>query len=99
MPPSWLAAALVIALVLDAVFGEPPNALHPVAWIGSLTQQVLRAAPRKPARQLGFGALVAIGIPALCGTVAAALIALAAPWRVVQLAVAVALVKASFALK
>jgi adenosylcobinamide-phosphate synthase len=27
-------AALVIAWTLDAAFGEPPNAVHPVAWLG-----------------------------------------------------------------
>lgn len=29
-------AALLIAWTLDAAFGEPPNAVHPVAWLGRL---------------------------------------------------------------
>ncbi|HWH75042.1 MAG TPA: adenosylcobinamide-phosphate synthase CbiB [Methylibium sp.] len=29
-------AALLIAWMLDASFGEPPNAVHPVAWLGRL---------------------------------------------------------------
>lgn len=34
--PLWLLApALVMALVLDMLFGEPPAALHPVVWIGN----------------------------------------------------------------
>ncbi|HEX3760924.1 MAG TPA: adenosylcobinamide-phosphate synthase CbiB [Kofleriaceae bacterium] len=99
MAPSALAAALAVALAIDALLGEPPNAVHPVAWIGTLTSWVLRAAPRRPAAQLGFGALVALGIPALCAAVAAALVNAAAPWPAAQLAVAVALVKPSFALR
>lgn len=99
MSPGWLAMALAVALVLDTAFGEPPDALHPVAWIGSLARQVLRAAPRDPAGQLGFGALVALGIPAVCAAAAAGMLAITAPWPVGQLAVAVALVKASFALR
>lgn len=31
-----LAAALLLAWGLDACFGEPPNAWHPVAWLGRL---------------------------------------------------------------
>jgi adenosylcobinamide-phosphate synthase len=31
-----LALALLLAWALDAVFGEPRNALHPVAWLGKL---------------------------------------------------------------
>lgn len=99
MVPSLLAVALVAALVLDLAFGEPPNAVHPVAWIGSLASWVLRAAPRGPRAQLGFGALVALGLPLLCVAAAAALIAVTARWPVVQLATAIALVKPSFALR
>lgn len=31
-----LAAALLLAWLLDAAFGEPRNAWHPVAWLGQL---------------------------------------------------------------
>ncbi|HEY0478308.1 MAG TPA: adenosylcobinamide-phosphate synthase CbiB [Kofleriaceae bacterium] len=99
MTAGMLAAALAIALALDAAFGEPPDALHPVAWIGRLASRVLRAAPRRPAAQLGFGALVALGLPLLCAAAAAALVAGAARWPAAQLAVAVALAKPSFALR
>ncbi len=35
--PDWLLAlALLLAWLLDAAFGEPRNALHPVAWLGKL---------------------------------------------------------------
>ena len=36
------AAALVVAWVLDACFGETPNAVHPVAWLGRLLGPVGR---------------------------------------------------------
>jgi adenosylcobinamide-phosphate synthase len=97
--PSLLALALALALVLDAAFGEPPNAVHPVAWIGALASLVLRAAPRGPAAQLGFGALVALGIPLACAAAAAALVDAGARWSLLELAIAVALVKPSFALR
>jgi adenosylcobinamide-phosphate synthase len=97
--PGACAAALAIALAIDAALGEPPSALHPVAWIGALAALVLRAAPRGRVAQLGFGAVVALGIPLVCAAAAAALLAAAAPWPAAQLAVAVALVKPSFALR
>jgi adenosylcobinamide-phosphate synthase len=33
-PPAILALALLLAWSWDAAFGEPRNALHPVAWLG-----------------------------------------------------------------
>lgn len=100
MEPSSLAVALAIALAIDAAFGELPNAVHPVAWLGSLVSRVMRAAPgRGPIGQLGFGALVALGIPLACAAAAAALIAATARWPALQLAAAVALLKPSFALR
>jgi adenosylcobinamide-phosphate synthase len=98
--PSRLAAALGLALALDVVLGEPPDAVHPVAWIGAVASWVLRAAPRRGrVRQLVFGAVVALGIPAGCAVAAAALLAGAARWPAVELVVAVALLKSSFALR
>ena len=62
--------AVVIAYALDGAFGEPPDAIHPVAWIGSVValgrDWALRAGR---VGQLLRGAVVAIAIP----TVSAAL--------------------------
>lgn len=100
MAPSLLLAALAIALAVDLAFGEPPNAVHPVAWLGSAASLILRAAPRTGAvRQLVFGGFLALALPLGCAALAAWLVAVAAPRPVVQLAVAVALVKSSFALR
>ncbi|HEU4734837.1 MAG TPA: adenosylcobinamide-phosphate synthase CbiB [Kofleriaceae bacterium] len=99
MGPS-LAAALALALALDAAFGEPPDALHPVAWLGTGAACVLRAAPRTgPLRQLGFGAIVALGIPLGCAAAASWVLAAAARWPALELASAVLLVKPTFALR
>ena len=92
--------ALVAAVALDAAFGEPPNSLHPVAWIGSAAQRVLAAAPRAGAiRQFGFGAAVALGIPLGCAVLAARLVGWTAPWPAVQLAVTIAVLKSTFAVR
>ena len=53
------AAALVVAWVLDACFGETPNAVHPVAWLGRLLGPVgRRLCGWQPAAALVGGTLV-----------------------------------------
>jgi adenosylcobinamide-phosphate synthase len=100
VPADRLAAALAIALVLDALLGEPPNAVHPVAWFGSAAAWLLRRAPRSGAvRQFAFGAVLAGALPLGCAALAGGALALAAPWPVLQLAAAVLLVRPSFALR
>ena len=57
--------ALLLAWTLDAAFGEPPNAVHPVAWLGRLLGplgQRLCTWPRVPAfigGALAWGAIAA----------------------------------------
>jgi len=100
MRADLLLVAFVAAVALDAVFGEPPNALHPVAWIGSAASFVLAGAPRTGAvRQLVFGGLVALIIPLGCAAAAAGLILATGRWPVVQLAAAIAVLKPTFALR
>lgn len=55
--------ALLLAILLDASLGDPPNRFHPVAWMGSLISWLNRFRPHdSPAAELGFGAgLVASG--------------------------------------
>ena len=38
---------LGIAVLLDLVLGEPPTAIHPVAWMGTLINSFRRAAPKQ----------------------------------------------------
>ncbi len=54
--------SLILALVIDYVFGEPPTRWHPVAWMGSVISATQRRAPQ--AGRLGplaWGALIATG--------------------------------------
>jgi adenosylcobinamide-phosphate synthase len=70
------AAVLALALLVDLAVGEYPSALHPVVWMGRCISLLESRAPRAGrARQLAYGALVAVGVPALFGGSAALLAA------------------------
>ena len=50
---------LLTALILDVALGEPPNAGHPVAWLGKLITREMKLAPGKGyGRQLIFGTVM-----------------------------------------
>lgn len=52
--------ALLCSIVIDFLFGDPPNALHPVAWFGRFAQAMERRAPRDhPRAEWLFGAGIA----------------------------------------
>ena len=52
---------LAVALAADLLLGDPPNAFHPVAWIGRLTSALVRRAPETgAARQLVAGGLIVL---------------------------------------
>ncbi|MBM4404588.1 MAG: cobalamin biosynthesis protein CobD [Chloroflexi bacterium] len=58
------AGLLGLALLLDLLLPEPPNAAHPVAWIGKGTAFCERRAPKHgKLRHLCYGLLMAIGLP------------------------------------
>ncbi len=58
-------AVLMLALALDGLFGDPPNAVHPVAWLGRLVQSLDRRAPAGGRLwQLAWGVAVAAVLPA-----------------------------------
>ena len=78
MSPGLHAALVVLAAVaLDLALGDPPNRLHPVAWIGrALTTGRARLCRGGPARLLLSGAAVTLGATTLAagaGTLVAAL--------------------------
>jgi adenosylcobinamide-phosphate synthase len=62
-------SALVLAgaLAFDLVVGEPPNALHPVVWMGRLQRALRKRAPSTPRAQLVYGAMMALSGPLLFG--------------------------------
>jgi len=52
-------AVLLLALAIDLAFGDPPNAFHPVAWLGRLIAPVMRPALRSgQRRQFVYGLVV-----------------------------------------
>ena len=73
-PGEWYldAGALVLALVLDLALRELPNRLHPVVWMGQTVSWLERVgpAPESGRLALGWGAVMAVAVPALFGGVA-----------------------------
>jgi adenosylcobinamide-phosphate synthase len=94
------ASVLALAFALDAAFGEPRNALHPVAWIGHIASGLIhRSSGGGPRRELLAGALLALLLPLCCAIAGAcAVLALArAPW--LALCAEAVLLKSSFAVR
>lgn len=93
-------AAFLLAFALDLAWGEPPNAIHPVAWMGNVTSLLLRVAPRRgPILQLAFGALLALLVPAGFALASAGLLLLVRHWQPLELIVTTLLLKPTFALR
>jgi adenosylcobinamide-phosphate synthase len=57
----WL--VLIMAFVLDAIIGEPPNALHPVVWIGRAIEPLKRFPATHRFVELSVGFHYAIALP------------------------------------
>ncbi len=91
--------ALVFAVALDALAGDPPDGLHPVAWFGRSALAYERAARRSssPARLFVLGAAGALLLPAASGRNAGRLVTRLP--RQIGFAVEVALLKSCFAVR
>ncbi|WP_254769151.1 adenosylcobinamide-phosphate synthase CbiB [Salinilacihabitans rarus] len=63
-------AVLGLAFSLDLLLGEPPNALHPVAWFGRLVAAVDRERPAGGRRRRLAGVAVAAVLPLVAAAVA-----------------------------
>ena len=72
----WDAAVLLAAVLLDLLLPEPPNALHPVVWVGKVTGALRRVAPRHPVAAFAYGCVMVVVV--VGGTGAAAWFGLAA---------------------
>jgi adenosylcobinamide-phosphate synthase len=86
-----LAGALLVAWALDALFGEPRDAFHPVAWLGKLLWPLgcrLRVMPPTAAFWGGTFAwlLLALGLGAVAWWLQQRVLALSAWWAVPILA-------------
>lgn len=67
--------ALAVAVLADVVLGDPPNAVHPVAWMGRFAKLLLRRVPATgPGRQLVAGAWIVCLVVGVSALAAAALI-------------------------
>jgi len=57
---------MLMSLALDLAFGEPPNAVHPVAWMGKITSYLIRIyGGLSPVYQFIHGAAITLFIIAL----------------------------------
>ena len=91
---------LVAALAIDAGLGEPPNALHPVVWMGKLARLLERLAPRRGAfGQLVAGALVALAVPLVFTAATVLVMRELDAWPVVAFVVGAVLLKSTFAIR
>ncbi|MDE0231933.1 MAG: adenosylcobinamide-phosphate synthase CbiB [bacterium] len=61
---------LVLAVALDVLLPDPPNRIHPVAWMGRAINALRRLAPTKPTPALLFGAVLALGVVGASAVVA-----------------------------
>ena len=63
--------ALVLAWALDAAFGEPRDAWHPVAWLGRALGPIGRRLKARPPRTaFAGGAVVWLAMAGVLGAVA-----------------------------
>ena len=94
--------ALVVlggALALDVFVGEPPNALHPVVWMGHYYRALRRRAPKSPAAAFAYGAFMALSGPLLFAVAAYAAARVSAPWPWLRVALEAWLLKSAFAIR
>ena len=91
-------AALAIAYAIDIAFGEPPNVVHPVAWMGAVIGRAKVWALRgTKVGQLARGAAIAIVLPTAFAACAVAVLRQARGHAVLELALTVVLLKPMFA--
>ena len=101
--PDWQlnVAVLLIALALDILLPEPPNAVHPVVWMGKLISILERPLKRLGnAAALSLGVLIAVLVPTLFAAAAwLAAIALFALGDIPFLVGATVLLKTTFTVR
>ena len=92
--------SLMLALALDALLGEPPNRLHPVAAMGSFIRWVAARAPtHDPAQQFAYGTLLNLSGMAVFAALARGAQALAGGRVWARVLVDGALLKSVFSLR
>lgn len=92
------AGALVLAFVADLAFGEPPGAVHPVAWMGSaIARGQDWALSGTGARQFARGAAVTISVCGISAAVSYGIVRPLARWPAADLLVTALALKPLFA--
>lgn len=77
----WL-QVLLLALLFDILFGEPPQVIHPVVWMGKLIGLFVSRAPHSHRKMYGFFMVFfCVGIAIFAGLV---IISLGRPGMVVS---------------
>jgi adenosylcobinamide-phosphate synthase len=92
------ALVLVGALAFDLLVGEPPNAIHPVVWMGRLQRLLRRVAPKRPAPAFAWGVVMAASGPLVFGG-GSWLLLRATTNRYLSIFIAVYLLKSAFAVR
>jgi adenosylcobinamide-phosphate synthase len=103
LPQTWLLALGIVALagVIDVVFGEPPNAIHPVVWMGRLISLLQSRRPHdRPRAELAYGVFIVLAVTAVAAAGALALTVLIdwLPWWL-ALPLGAAALKTTFSLR
>ena len=94
-----LALVLLLAAVIDIVFGEPPAAVHPVVWIGKLINVLKNAAPQTHRKIYGVAmALCCVFFAALLGYSVLYITSLPGIPRLLALLIEAYFLKATFAI-
>jgi adenosylcobinamide-phosphate synthase len=91
---------LAVALAWDLLFGDPPNAIHPVAWMGRLASALVKRAPTTGrARQLAAGAFIALAVPSICVALLLVFVWAATAAPMIAFFAGAALLKSTFAIR
>ena len=94
------ALALLSAVALDGAFGEPPNAVHPVAWMGSAIAWRRDWALRPVwIGQFVRGTVVALTLPLVCAALAWLAAQVVSRWALVSVLATALLLKPLFAIR
>ncbi len=92
--------ALALALALDALFGDPPNRLHPVAAMGAFIRRLAAHAPAPgPEAQFIYGTVLSLSGLAVFAALPKLVQAVAGRRAWLRLAVDAALLKSVFSLR
>jgi adenosylcobinamide-phosphate synthase len=93
-------AALLVAVALDRLAGEPPLPAHPVVWMGTAADAVVtRAVGSGARRELAAGAVLAVALPAAFAVGSGMLLAALGGWSAIAFGVHVYLLKSTIAVR